>query len=142
MSDTPLDLREAPDGTYSLLAPSGKTHRIAVESMDLRARTLRLRVDGRLHEVALQSPLDQLVADLGLEAEPTPELGEILAPMPGLVLRIAVAPGQSVEAGDTLLVLEAMKMENAIKAPAAGVVREVYVEEGAAVEKGAGLVGF
>ena len=137
-----LDLRRAPDGSYSLLAPSGKTHHIAVESIDLRTRALTLRVDGRRHDVSLRSPLDQLVDELGLEAEPAPTLGEIRAPMPGLVLRVAVSEGQAVEAGETLVVLEAMKMENAIKAPAAGTVERVAVEAGQAVEKGAVLVGF
>ena len=137
-----LDFRPTPDGGYSLIAPSGKTHYVAVESIDLRARTMRLRLDGRRHDVALESPLDQLVDELGLEAEPAPVLSEVRAPMPGLVLRIAVEAGQPVEAGDTLLVLEAMKMENAIKAPAAGVVQGVHVGAGVAVEKGALLVGF
>ena len=142
VSPEPLDLRPTPDGGYSLLTPSGKTHHVVVESLDPRARTMRLRVDGRRHDVALQSPLDQLVGELGLEAEPAPVVSEVRAPMPGLVLRVAVARGQEVQPGDTLLVLEAMKMENAIKAPAAGVVAEVHVGEGAAVEKGAVLVGF
>ena len=142
VSREPLDLRPTPDGGYSLIAPSGKTHHVAVEALDLRARVMRLRVDGRRHDVALQSPLDQLVDELGLEAESAPVLSEIRAPMPGLVLRITVEAGQEVAAGDTLLVLEAMKMENAIKAPAAGVVAEVHVGQGVAVEKGALLVGF
>lgn len=142
VSSQELDLRKTPDGAYSLIAPSGKTYRVTLEAMDLRARTMRLRLNGRLHEVALESPLDQLVDELGLEAEPAPELGEVYAPMPGLVLRIAVESGQAVEAGETLLVLEAMKMENAIKATAAGVVRSVSVAEGQAVEKGALLLAF
>ncbi len=66
--------------------------------------------------------------------------GEIKAPMPGLVLRVLVEPGQRVEAGAGLVVLEAMKMENQIKAPAAGVVAAVRVEAGKAVEKGQVLV--
>jgi pyruvate carboxylase subunit B len=66
--------------------------------------------------------------------------GEVKAPMPGLVLRVLVEPGQAVEAGAGLAVLEAMKMENQIKAPAAGVVQAVRVTPGTAVEKGQILV--
>ena len=62
--------------------------------------------------------------------------GEVKAPMPGLVLRVLVEPGQLVAAGAGLAVLEAMKMENQIKAPAAGVVQAVRVTAGTAVEKG------
>jgi len=66
--------------------------------------------------------------------------GEVKAPMPGLVLRILVEPGERVEAGTGLVVLEAMKMENQIKAPVAGVVQAVRAEAGTAVEKGQILV--
>ncbi len=66
--------------------------------------------------------------------------GEVKAPMPGLVLRVLVEPGQRVEAGAGLAVLEAMKMENQIKAPVAGVVQAVRVEAGKAVEKGQVLI--
>lgn len=66
--------------------------------------------------------------------------GEVKAPMPGLVLKLLVAPGQQVKAGEGLAVLEAMKMENQIKAHAAGVVEAVRVVAGTAVEKGQVLV--
>ena len=64
------------------------------------------------------------------------------APMPGLVLRVPVEPGQEVKAGTGLVVLEAMKMENELKAPAAGVVGAIRVQPGEAVEKGHVLVEF
>lgn len=64
----------------------------------------------------------------------------VRAPMPGLVLRVEVSPGQKVAPGTGLVVLEAMKMENEIQAPRRGVVRRVLVEVDQAVEKGAGLV--
>jgi pyruvate carboxylase subunit B len=64
----------------------------------------------------------------------------VRAPMPGLVLRLDVEVGQRVEAGHGLLVLEAMKMENEIRAPAAGRVRAVHVAPRQAVEKGVALV--
>ena len=64
------------------------------------------------------------------------------APMPGLVIRVQVEPGQRVEAGTALVVLEAMKMENELKAAAPGVVKTLRVTAGEAVEKGQVLVEF
>jgi pyruvate carboxylase subunit B len=66
----------------------------------------------------------------------------LLAPMPGLVVRVSVRPGDQVQAGQGVVVIEAMKMENELKAPAAGVVKAVQVAAGSAVEKGAVLVEF
>ena len=66
--------------------------------------------------------------------------GSVRSPMPGLVLRIDVKEGQSVKAGQTLLVMEAMKMENVIPAPHNGTVRKVLVTEGASVGEGDVLV--
>ena len=62
--------------------------------------------------------------------------------MPGLVLSLKVAEGQAVSAGDPLLVLEAMKMENEIKAPFDAVVKSVNVSAGDAVQNGQLLIGF
>jgi biotin carboxyl carrier protein len=64
------------------------------------------------------------------------------APMPGLVLRVLVESGQSVAAGTGAVVLEAMKMENELRATAAAVISAVRVEPGQAVEKGQVLVEF
>jgi biotin carboxyl carrier protein len=68
--------------------------------------------------------------------------GVLKAPMPGLVVRVQVQPGQQVAAGAPLVVLEAMKMENELKAGAPGVVKSVRVAPGEAVEKGQVLVEF
>lgn len=66
--------------------------------------------------------------------------GVVVAPMPGLVVRVPVVEGQHVEAGAALVVVEAMKMENELRAPRAGVVGRVHVAIGEVVEKGALLV--
>lgn len=67
--------------------------------------------------------------------------GEVVkSPMPGNILKINVAPGQKVEEGDVLIVLEAMKMENEIVATKSGTVAQVAVSKGAVVETGAPLV--
>lgn len=62
------------------------------------------------------------------------------APMPGKVLRVVTSVGASVNAGDLLLVLEAMKMENEIQAPSAGTVKEIKVSDGSPVNTGDVLV--
>ena len=66
----------------------------------------------------------------------------VRAPMPGLVVRVDVEPGQEVRAGQGVVIIEAMKMENELKAEADGVVARVLVQQGQAVEKGAVLVEF
>ena len=64
----------------------------------------------------------------------------LVAPMPGLVVRVNVAPGDAVQPGQPLVVMEAMKMENELRASAPGRVRRVLATPGTAVEKGAVLV--
>jgi biotin carboxyl carrier protein len=70
------------------------------------------------------------------EMAPPPEVGEgdVLAPMPGSILEINVKKGEKVEKGDTLIILEAMKMENEISASQAGTVKEVKVRVGDSVD--------
>ncbi len=71
----------------------------------------------------------------------TPVAGETVnAPMPGTILKVNVTEGQAVKAGDVLCVLEAMKMENEIKAPKDGKVAQILTTKGANVETGAALV--
>ena len=72
----------------------------------------------------------------------TPPAGErvVKSPMPGRVVKVLVAKGDAVEVGQGLVVLEAMKMENEVRAKAAGTVAEVHVTPGAAVEGNAKLV--
>ncbi|MCL4115950.1 UNVERIFIED_CONTAM: hypothetical protein GTU68_032768 [Idotea baltica] len=62
--------------------------------------------------------------------------------MPGLVLEIRVEKGQTIEKGEPILVLEAMKMENVLKSPSGGVVADIKIEKGEAVEKNQVLVTF
>ena len=65
----------------------------------------------------------------------TSSSGEVHAPMPGLIVEVSAAPGQSVAPGDTLIILESMKMQNELKSPSAGEVSAIHVEAGQAVDK-------
>ena len=81
-----------------------------------------------------------------VEDDPLPEpgsglaAGSLTAPMPGTVVRVAAEKGQQVAAGDVLVVLEAMKMEHAVRAPVDGTVDDVLVAAGQQVDDGAVLV--
>jgi len=82
--------------------------------------------------------LRKLMGDTGDAAK----LSVLKAPMPGLVLKIQVEPGQQVKKGEGLVIIEAMKMENELKAIGPGVVKEIKVKEGQAVEKNEVMVVF
>ncbi len=99
-------------------------------------------IDGDVYEVRSTRPIDALLDQLGIAATAAKGPEVLVAPMPGLVLRIDAQPGTEVTAGQTLLVLEAMKMENNLKSPVSGIVADVYVQAGQAVEKGAKLIRF
>ena len=83
-----------------------------------------------------------LVASAGSQADsaPTPTDGNIRAPMPGIVVSIAVKEGDEISAGDTILVMEAMKMENNITATSSGTVKKIHVQAGEEVSNNQLLV--
>jgi propionyl-CoA carboxylase alpha chain len=93
-------------------------------------------------EVFVDSPLGAItLTEVERFPEPGAETmaGSLLAPMPGTVVRVAVAVGDAVEAGAPIVILEAMKMEHVVSAPAAGVVAELAVQAGQAVDAGTEL---
>jgi 3-methylcrotonyl-CoA carboxylase alpha subunit len=100
-----------------------------------RGDELTVFVDGAAHRLQLYDPLAAAEA-----AEVTG--GRMTAPMPGKVVDVRVTPGAKVKRGTPLLVLEAMKMEHTIAAPADGTVENVYYAVGDQVEEGAELIGF
>ncbi len=109
---------------------------------DETGKQMDILVNGVKYQVAVQNQFDALLKQLGLDKLATAKVNNIKAPMPGLVLRIIVAIGDEVKKGDALLVLEAMKMENVIKAAGDGVVKKITAIEKTAVEKGAVLIEF
>jgi biotin carboxyl carrier protein len=76
----------------------------------------------------------------GAESGGGPGAQRVTAPMPGKIVRVLVAAGDAVQPRQPVVVVEAMKMENELRAPRGGVVREVAVQQGASVEAGAVLV--
>jgi len=100
--------------------------------------TWQVHVNGRMVQAGLRTSAQRLRGRLG--GHPGGQSaagagdGRVVAPMPGRVVKVLVTPGTAVEAKQGVVVVEAMKMENELRAPRAGVVREVRVAEGASVE--------
>jgi biotin carboxyl carrier protein len=98
-----------------------------------------VRVNNSSYEIKLKDETDDLLEKLGI-GQKTNKIAQIKAPMPGKVLEIIVKEGDTVNKGDSLIVLEAMKMENIIKAPGTAVVKKVHAIKGNAVEKNQVLI--
>lgn len=142
------------DGRFSVTV-GGRA--LDVDCQETGRDFVSLLIEGRSFEVGLEKrgsgyavafPDDTLVVELQDAARggaPATRKGpsgpaRIAAPMPGKIVRVLAAAGQTVSAGQGLVVMEAMKMENEIRAPRAGRIRSVDVRETQAVETGALLV--
>ena len=114
-------------------------HRVVVRRGKARG-DYTLWVDGHRFDVEALDERTSAIRELsklsGKASGPAP----LVAPMPGLIVRINVKLGDAVGQGQGLVVMEAMKMENELRAPAAGTVKRVNVTTGTAVEKGAVLI--
>ena len=128
-------------GRYHVLH-YGKSYNAELLAADYETKTFVLRLNGQRIELQAKDRFDQLLDRMGLSNTTAAKVNELKAPMPGLIVDIRVQPGQTVQKGDSLLVLEAMKMENILKAPADGVVASIRVDLRANVTKGQVLVQF
>lgn len=133
----------------SLQTVSGTPVRIvsvndAVHRMVLRERASRGRyrfwLDGHRYDAEALDSRARAIRDMQASSAHRAGPAPLLAPMPGLIVQLRVKVGDTIAAGDGLVVMEAMKMENELRAVAAGRVRAVHVTAGAVVEKGALLV--
>jgi pyruvate carboxylase subunit B len=116
-------------------------YRVVAEKRQGRGR-YTLWVDGYRFEAEALDERTRSIRDLSAATAGPTGPAPIIAPMPGLIVRVNVSVGDRVEAGQGLVVMEAMKMENELRAIAAGTVRSVEVSPGTAVEKGALLVAL
>ena len=129
-----LDMVEFKDGSIHLVYKNRSFNIEILESDYLNKRYL-LNVNEKEIALSLMDELDMKIERMGFSGKSVNTGGEVLSPMPGLVLRIDRKPGDVVKAGDVLLILEAMKMENVIKSPAEGKVKLIHVAEGDTVAK-------
>jgi biotin carboxyl carrier protein len=125
--------------TMHLLA-DGRSHTLVARRRNRHGWDLHL--DGERFEVDVVDERTRAIQAMTGHGAAPKGPRPVRAPMPGLIVRVAVEPGDRVQAGQSMVIMEAMKMENDLKAEAAGIVATVSARPGQAVEKGATLVEF
>ncbi len=129
-------------GRYSLLI-EGKSYEVfarRITKADQKgSETYEIQVAGQRFEVMVEDERAKLLAGMARSGATTGE-ATVQAPMPGLVVNVPLEKGAKVEAGQTVVVLEAMKMENDLSAPIAGTIKELRVNKGQTVDQGETLV--
>ncbi|PJC62892.1 MAG: acetyl-CoA carboxylase biotin carboxyl carrier protein subunit [Flavobacteriales bacterium CG_4_9_14_0_2_um_filter_32_27] len=119
-----------------------KSYNLELLKLNSDEKTVFVKVNGVKFKMQLQNKYDELLHILGMDNLLITKVAELKAPMPGLVLSLLAKEGETVQKGDTLLILEAMKMENAIKSPTDGVIKNISVNTGEAVEKNQLILNF
>jgi len=106
------------------------------------SNALTVKINHRVFQIKKKGELDDLISALGLDVPKVRKLKELAAPMPGRIVQIAVSVGQELNPGDEILSLEAMKMENVLKAEGVGTVKTILVQPDQVVEKGSVMIEF
>jgi len=119
-----------------------KSYNVEIVSINREQKSAQIRVNTNVYNLSAKDQFDLLLENLGLSSLNDIRVSEVKAPMPGLVLKVFVTEGSVVKKGDNLFVLEAMKMENIIKAIADVIIKSVKIKPGDKVEKNQVLMIF
>ncbi len=134
------DLVKISETRYHLIL-NHKSYRINI--LEKRSeKDLTVEVNGNKYDLGIKDRYDQLLHEMGMDTMTAAKADFIKAPMPGLVINILVKEGDEVEKDTPLLILEAMKMENILKATSHGTVDQIKVNIKDAVEKNQLLISF
>ncbi|MEE9440241.1 MAG: acetyl-CoA carboxylase biotin carboxyl carrier protein subunit [Saprospiraceae bacterium] len=134
-----VDMVKTKNGGYHLLKNNIAYNIEYLEEDDLH-KNLKLLINGTTYNLTIKDEFDQIVDTMGFSSSEDELISDIIAPMPGLILDIMVSVGDVVEEGKSLLILEAMKMENVIKASGVGTIKSINNKKGDAVNKGAIII--
>lgn len=135
-----LDVISTNDGLHIL--QNNISYKAEMLSKNFDNKTYQIAVNNNVYTINIEDDLDRLIKQMGFELGSTKHVNEIKAPMPGLILDINVEVGQTVKEDDSLLILEAMKMENVLTSPRDGVIKSISVSKGDTVDKNQLLLEF
>lgn len=136
---TPAHLADVERTPVRLVTIGNEVHRVIARRKAGRG-VYTLWVDGYRFEVEALDERTRAIRDLTAASARPSGPAPVVAPMPGMIVRLNVAVGDTVSVGQGLVVMEAMKMENELRASTAGIVRSIHATVGVPVEKGAVLV--
>ncbi|MBK7856262.1 MAG: acetyl-CoA carboxylase biotin carboxyl carrier protein subunit [Bacteroidetes bacterium] len=134
-----LDIADFGNDAFHALHQN-KSYRTRIIEHDTTSKTFKIKVNNNVYTVQLKDRYDELLHALGMDTLLNNKVNDLKAPMPGLVLNVLVEEGTEIKKGDNLVVLEAMKMENILKATADAKVKKIKVSKGNRVEKNEVLI--
>jgi len=135
------DFQDISDNHFHIIKDN-KSYNAELVEANYVEKIFKLKVNGTIHTVNLKNRTDLLLEKMGMSSAASAKLNNLKAPMPGLIFEMKVKVGDEVKKGDVLLILVAMKMENAIKAVGDGIVKSIKTNTGDTVEKGQLIMEF
>lgn len=130
------------DDTYFNIHFMGKKFHGEIVEAATENQKMIIKVNQRTFEVKKERPIDELIREMGLDKKKVKKLHQLKSPMPGRILQFSIAVGDEVTLDTPLMTLEAMKMENVIKAEGEGKVKSILKEKDTVVEKGELIIEF
>jgi biotin carboxyl carrier protein len=135
------DLVEIKDGNFHILY-NNRSFNAEVLEADYQTKSFLIKINNHKHSISVKDRFDLLLDQLGMSNANAAKVNDLKAPMPGLIVDIKVQVGDTVKKGDTILILEAMKMENVLKSVGDGIVKNIKIIPKQNVEKNQVLIEF
>ncbi len=129
-----LDVIPQKNSNYHILH-NNRAFKAELAQSDFDKKQYTVIVNSNTYQIKIENPLDQFIEEIGYSMGSIKKLNLIHAPMPGIIIGIKVQEGDHVKEGDTLVILEAMKMENAINSSKDGIIKSIHAKTGDSVEK-------
>jgi biotin carboxyl carrier protein len=135
------DMIEVRNGVFHFLY-NNRSFNATVLEADYQTKSFLIKVNKNVYTVNVKDRFDILLDQLGMSNANSAKVNDLKAPMPGLIVELKVAVGDTIKKGDTLLILEAMKMENVLKAVGDATVKAIKIAAKQNVEKNQILIEF
>ena len=135
------DMVEIKDGKFHIIH-NHKSFNAEVLEADYQTKSFLIKINNTKYSVSVKDRFDILLEQLGMSNPNATKVNDLKAPMPGLIVDIKVQVGDTVKKGDTILILEAMKMENVLKAAGEGTVKAIKIALKQNVEKNQIMIEF
>ena len=132
---------EIKDGNFHILY-NNRSFNAEVLEADYQTKSFLIKINKSKYSISLKDRFDILLDQLGMSNASAVKVNDLKAPMPGFIVDIKVQVGDTVKKGDTILILEAMKMENILKASGDGKIKAIKIVAKQNVEKNQVMIEF